>query len=302
VEAAGRTVATGEPRPSRPLLGAALVVGAATLWGSLGIFGRLAFEHGATPLEVGSVRAAFAFIGILPFAALRARRHGPPRVARADLPLMIGYGVVGVGFFYWVYLAAIDRLPVAVAAALLYTAPAFVIAIAWGLRWEPVRPARLLPLAMVLAGAFLVTGAFRALGDVDGLGVMAGLASGFAYAIFTVLGKRIRARYDLVTTILFAYGVGAVVLALVAPPWTVLATYPDAWGLLVLMGLGPTLLAALFFYAGIRHIDASTASILATLEPVVAALLALAWLGEAVALTTMTGTALILGAAVLLRR
>lgn len=289
------------PRPpsgARPALGALMIVGAASLWGSLGIFGRLAFDHGASPLEVGSVRASLAFLGVLPLALLRPRRL---RVRRADLPLVIGYGVVGVGFFYYVYLVAVDRLPLAVAAALLYTAPAFVVAIAWSLRWEPVRPRRLIPLALVLVGAFLVTGAFRALGDVDGIGAAAGVASGVAYALYTVLGKRIRQRYDVLTTITFAYGVGAVVLALVAPPWKVMAAYPDALGVLLLMGLGPTLIAALLFYAGLRHIDASAASMLATVEPVVAALLGLAWLGESVPWSTVTGTALILGAAVMLR-
>ena len=276
-----------------------MIVGAASLWGSLGLFGRLAFQHGATPLEVGSVRAGLAFIGVLPLALLRYRAI---RVRPADLPLMLGYGIVGVGFFYYIYLVAVDRLPLAVAAALLYTAPAFVLAIVWSLRWEPVRPARLIPLAMVLAGAFLVTGAFRTFagGGVDAVGAAAGIASGIAYAIYTALGKRIRARYDLLTTILFAYGVGAAVLAIVEPPWTVMIRREDARAILLLMGLGPTLLAAVLFYGGLRHIEASTAGMLATIEPVVAALLGLAWLGEAITWTIAAGTALIIGAALLI--
>jgi drug/metabolite transporter, DME family len=298
MEAARRVVEAG---PSRPALGAALVVAAAALWASLGVFGRLAFEHGISPFEVASVRAFIAFMAVLPLALLRARPLARLRVPARDLPLVIGYGIVGVGFFYFVYLLAIERLPIAVAAALLYTAPAFVVTIAWAMRWERVRLQRLVPLGLVLLGAFLVTGAFRALTHVDGLGVAAGLGSGFAYAIFTVLGKRIRRRYDVVATILFAYGVGAIVLAFVARPWTVLIEHPEALGVLLLMGLAATLVPALLFYTGVRHIDASTASMLATIEPVIAALLALAWLGEGIAAATVAGTALILTAAVLLR-
>lgn len=275
-----------------------MVIGAASLWGSLGLFGRLAFDHGATPIEVGSVRAALAFLGVLPIALARPRRL---RVRAADLPLVVGYGAVGVGFFYYIYLVAVERLPLAVAAALLYTAPAFVVAIAWSLRWEPVRLRRLLPLALVVTGAILVTGAFRALADVDIPGAAAGVAAGVAYALYTVLGKRIRDRYDILTTITWAYGIGALVLAFAVPPWTVLARHPGATGILLLMGLGPTLLAALLFYAGIRHIDASTASMLATIEPVVAAAIGFAVLGESLPWTTLAGTGLILGAAVLLR-
>jgi drug/metabolite transporter, DME family len=298
MEAAGRAVG---PTPGRPALGAALVIGAASLWGSLGIFGRLAFEHGVPALDVASVRAFLALLAILPFALLRSNPLRHLRPATRDLPVLIGYGVVGIGFFYFVYLGAIERLPIAVAAALLYTAPAWVVAIAWTMGWEPVRPSRLLPLALVLLGAFLVTGAFRTLTAVDGVGVAAGIASGAAYAIFTVLGKRIRERYDVFTTFIFAYGFGALVLAFAAPPWRVLLDYPEALGVLLLMALGPTLLAVVLFYVGIRHIDASTASMLATIEPVVAALLALAWLGEGLSLPIVAGTTLIIAAAILLR-
>jgi DME family drug/metabolite transporter len=283
-----------------------MIVGAASLWGSLGLFGRLAFDQGATPIEVGSVRAALAFLGVLPLALLRPRRL---RLRSAHLPLVIGYGVIGVGFFYYIYLVAVEALPLAVAAALLYTAPAFVVALSWSLRWEPVRLRRLVPLVLTLAGAFLVTGAFRILGETDApdggslpiVGVVAGIGSGVAYALYTVLGKRIREHYDVFTTIFYAYGIGALVLAVVEPPWGVLIAYPTAVPVLVLMGVGPTLLAALLFYGGIRHIDASAASMLATIEPVVAALIGLAWLAEGLAWTTVVGTALILAAAVMLR-
>jgi drug/metabolite transporter, DME family len=283
-----------------------MVIGAASLWGSLGLFGRLAFDHGVTPIQLASVRAALAFIAVLPLALWRP---GILKVRRADLPLLIAYGAISVGLFYYVYMEAVDRMPLAVAAALLYTAPGWVVAIAWSVGWEPVRPRRLLPLAMVLVGAFLVTDAWRWLARGPGLeaggtavvGAAFGLASGVAYGLYTVLGKRVRRRYGVLTTILYAYGIGALVLAIGAPPWAAFVEHPEATGIILLMGLGPTLLAALLFYAGIRHIDASAASMLTTIEPVVAALLGLAWLGEGLSAATVAGTALILAAALMLR-
>lgn len=319
MEGAGRIAVTGDGGaaaapgtaapggPARPVLGAAMVIGAASLWGSLGLFGRLAFEHGVTPIQLASVRAALAFIGVLPLALWRP---GILRVRRADLPLLVAYGAISVGLFYYVYMEAVDRTPLAVAAALLYTAPGWVVAIAWSLGWEPVRPRRLLPLAMVLVGAFLVTDAWRVLvrgagsgagSGIGGVGIAFGLASGVAYALYTVLGKRVRRRYGVLTTILYAYGIGALVLAIGAPPWAAFVEHPEATGIILLMGLGPTLLAALLFYAGLHHIDASAASMLATIEPVVAALLGLAWLGEGLSAATIAGTALIIGAAAMLR-
>lgn len=292
--------------PVRPALGAAMVVAAASLWGSLGLFGRLAFDRGVSPLELASVRAALAFVGVVPLAVWRPRIL---RVHRSDLPLLVTYGVLSVGLFYYLYMEAVDRVPVAVAAALLYSAPGWVVAIAWSAGWEPVRVRRLIPLAMVLAGAFLVTGAWRFLvgshpdgaASVGWVGAAFGLASGVAYALYTVLGKRVRARHGVATTILYAYGIGSMVLAVAAPPWTAFVRHPEATGIILLMALGPTLLAALLFYTGLHHIDASAASMLATVEPVVAAFLGLAWLGEGLPAATIGGTALIIGAALLLR-
>ncbi len=298
--------------PARPVLGAALVLGAACLWGSLGIFGRLAFDHGVTPLQLASSRAALAFLGVLPLAV---RRPGILKVRPADLPLLIGYGAISIGLFYYLYMEAVGRVPLAVAAALLYTAPGWVVAIAWTAGWEPVRWKRLVPLAMVLAGAFLVTGAWRLLlgsgsgpgpgaagpGAIGWVGAAFALGSGVAYALYTVLGKRVRARYSVPTTILYAYGIGALVLAVAAPPWTPFIQHPGAAGVILVMGLGPTLLAALLFYTGLHHIDASAASMLATIEPVVAALLGLWWLGEPLTGAVVTGTVLIIAAAVILR-
>jgi DME family drug/metabolite transporter len=271
----------------------------------------MAFAHGVTPLELASARAALAFLGVVPLAV---RRPAILKVRRADLPLLIGYGAISIGLFYYLYMEAVGRVPLAVAAALLYTAPGWVVAIAWTAGWEPVRWRRLVPLGMVLAGAFLVTGAWRLLlGDGPAEGPAAGpgaigwvgagfaLGSGVAYALYTVLGKRVRARYSVATTILYAYGIGALVLAVAAPPWTPFIQHPGAAGVILVMGLGPTLLAALLFYTGLHHIDASSASMLATIEPVVAALLGLWWLGEPLTGAVMAGTVLIIAAAVLLR-
>ncbi|MEJ2679063.1 MAG: DMT family transporter [Gemmatimonadota bacterium] len=64
--------------------------------------------------------------------------------------------------------------------------------------------------------------------------------------------------------------------------------------------LGPTLLASFLFLAALRHLPASTASMLATAEPVVAALLGVAVLGEPLGLDTAAGVALVVGAAIML--
>jgi drug/metabolite transporter, DME family len=289
------------PLRSRPLIGALLVLGAASLWGSLGLFGRRLFAYHLTPLEIASVRAALAFLALVVLYAPRLRSL---RVPRRDLPLLLVYGGLSIGAFYFLYMAAIERTTIAVAAALLYTAPAFVLIISWGLRWESMRPGQLLPLAAALAGVVLVTGAgaavVRGRAPLPAAALAFGLGSGITYALFTVLGKRVSERYGPLRTLFYAYAAGALVLAPAAPPWQVLTRHPEALPVLAGMSLGPTLLASFLFLAALHHLPASTASMLATAEPVVAALLGVAVLGEPLGLDTAAGVALVVGAAIML--
>ncbi|MCP3955338.1 MAG: EamA family transporter, partial [Desulfobacterales bacterium] len=75
---------------------------------------------------------------------------------------------------------------------------------------------------------------------------------------------------------------------------------PTAWIALVSMAFFCTYGAYYCYYIGLRHMEASRASITATLEPVVAAVVAYFWWGETFALLGYIGSALILGAVILM--
>lgn len=290
-------------RDRRPLLGTLLVLAAACLWGGLGVFGRAVFQAGVTPLEAASARAGLAFLVLAPFALARPRRFGVPL---RHLTLFAGYGFIAVAFFYYVYLATIERAPIAVAAALLYTAPAFVVAFSWIAGWGRIRAAELVALAAVLAGVFLATGAARTLlsGGIglSGAAIGLGLLSGLAYATGTVMGKAASGRYDALVINFYLYGFGGLCLGVLAPPWTPFIAHPDAVPALIGLALLPTLMANLFFLTGIRHLTAATASMLACIEPVVAAGLGVLLLDEAIGADVAVGVGVVVAAAAWLAR
>lgn len=294
-----------------------MVLAAASLWGTLGIYGRLLFPMGYTPLELASVRTVVGLAGLAGLMVLRGRRTARTSAGRriqlaaaavpwADLPFFAVYGLVSVAVFQYVYFEAIERTTVPIAAALLYTAPAFVVVLAWVFLGEPLRRGRLLALAMVLLGVLLVTGAGRsAAAGVAPLSLSAllfGLAAGLTYALNTIFGKRALRRHDPYRTVFFIFVFGAIFLALAAPPWEPLARRLDALPLLLALGLLPTLAAYLLYIGGLRHLPAGNAAILATAEPVVAALVGAFFLAEALRWDQAAGVALILGAALLLSR
>ncbi len=287
----------------RPVLGAAMVLAAAALWGTLGLFARVLYEIGVRPMELASIRAAIGFLGLALWMLVRPRRL---RLRTRDLGFFAAFGLVSIAFFEYVYFAAIEHTTVAVAVALLYTAPAFVVVLSWLSGRERLGRARLSALALVLAGVFLVTGAVRLVATgaatVSTAALAFGLLSGLTYGFYTLFGKRALERYDAVETVLYAFAFGSIFLTLAAPPWRPMLAHPGQLPLFLLLGLLPTLASYLLYIGGLRHLSAGTASMLASAEPVVAAVLGAVLLGESLAVDQVLGIALIVAAGVLLAR
>ena len=271
------------------ILGYLFIALAAALWGSLGVVSRLILEAGVAPLELSVWRALIA--GAL--FALHALRRRRIRVAHADLPALVAFAVVGVSVFYLSYLLAVRTGGAALAAILLYTAPAWV-AIA-GALWlhEPMSRAKLAALALTLAGVACV-----ALGGSAGGGIRIGpaalgwgLLSGLVYASYYLFGKRYFTRYEAPTLFMYVLPLGALALL----PAVHFAPKSGAtWGWIAFVGIVPTYLALQLYEAGLRRVEATRAVTVATLEPVIAAVLAwLVW-GEALRPLGYAGAALVL--------
>jgi DME family drug/metabolite transporter len=299
---ARRDLRDGRPA-SRAILGAAMVLAAAALWGTLGLFARHLGTAGISPIEMTSVRAAGAATLL---ALWMIRRPAQLRIRSRDLPFFLIYGVLGLALFHFLYLAALEHTSIAVAVALLYTAPAFVLLASRLWLGERIDAARLGALGLVLTGIFLVTGALRLLAtgqaSITGAALALGLGSGISYGLYTIFGKRALTRYDASQTVFYSFLFGALVLAIVAPPWVPFHARPDATLPLVLLGVVPTVVPYLLYTAALRHLPSSTASMLASLEPVVATGLGFILLGETLGLDQAAGIALIVAAALMLAR
>jgi drug/metabolite transporter (DMT)-like permease len=299
--ARGTAISQGKKRAHRTLLGGVLVLAAASLWGTLALFARVLADAGISPIQMTSVRAAGAAVGL---GLWMLRRPARLRIRPRDLPFFLAYGVIGLTLFHFLYFAALEHTSIAVAVALLYTAPAFVLLASRLLLGERIDSARLGALGLVLAGVFLVTGALRLLATgqatISGAALLFGLGSGLSYGLYTIFGKYALVRYDPYQTVFYTFVFGALVLAFIAPPWAPFLERPDAIVPLILLGIVPTIVPYLLYLAGLRHLHSSTASMLASIEPVVATLLGFILLGEVMGVDQLAGIALIIGAALVL--
>ncbi len=278
------------------------ILAAATIWGSIGVAGRIAFSAGVAPLEVAFFRAALAFLTVT--AAVTIADRSLLRVRRHDLGLFAAFGVVSIAAFFFVYLYAISRTSVATAAILLYTAPIWVIALSALFFGEPFTRGKVLAVFVAFAGCVLVVRGYdpRAL-RLNLAGVLAGLASGFTYAMYSIFGKTTLRRYQPLTTLVYALGIGAVVLGVAAAGAGVISFSHSTgtWAAIVYLSLVTTLLAQWLYLSGLRMVEAGRASLVATFEPVVAAFLGYVALRETLEVWQVIGGGLVLSAVLLVR-
>jgi DME family drug/metabolite transporter len=271
-------------------MGYVWIVLAAVLWGTLGPAARLALRDGVEPLELGFWRALVG--GALFATHALARRRG--RIAPRDLPAVGGFALVGVALFYVSYFRAVNAGGAALAAILLYTAPAWV-AIASAL-WlhERLTARTAAALALTLGGVALVAlGSGAGTGGVrlGGAALTWGLVAGLAYAVYYLFGKRYFARYDVATVLAHALPAGALALL---PAVRFAPKGAATWLVLAFIAVVPTYLAYLVYGLGLRRLPATRAATVATLEPVVAAALAYAVWGEALRPLGYVGGVLVL--------
>lgn len=271
--------------------GALLVILAAVLWGTLGVVFQLLGDVGATPQAIGFWRAALA-AGALALG-LAATRPEALRIRRQDLPFFVAYGLVSVAIFFAIYPMAVHLSSVAVAVVLLYTAPAWVALMAAVWLREPLTGRKLVALALCFAGIALVAGVHDP-GSVNLPGLLAGLASGLTYATLSIFGRAAPEHYEPATLTVWSLGLGALFMLPLQDLQGLAAPWRAPW-LVLYAGLVPTAGSFLLYTTGLRRMgDAGRASLLATVEPVVAALLGLLVLREPLTGTQLAGGVLVL--------
>ena len=290
-------------RTSSRAVGYAQVMGAAALWATLGLFYTGFIDvYGVPLLGVAFYRAALGFAILL--LILASVRPAWLRVSVRDLPLFVLFGLVGVAAFFVTYVYAIHLAGMAVAVVLMYTAPAWVTLIAWRLFGEGLGWVKLTALGLAFVGCALVARAWNpSQVRLNLAGVLCGLGAGLTYGLYTVFNKMAVRRYVPWTVMMYALGFGAAFLL----PLQSAATFrplqqPMLVVWLLVLAIGPTLGAALLHAMSLQRLPASVVSIVATLEPAIATILAWVFLKERLGVDQIAGGVLILSGVLLLQR
>ena len=273
-----------------------LLAAAVFFWSWIGIIGKHLYAYGMSPLTAVVFRVLFAWGLLIPLIVWRPYRL---RVPLVRLPGLALYGLVAVAANYVGYFYALKYLSVAAAVVLIYTNPALVVLLSWPVLGERPTKGELLALLATFAGVFLVAKGYApgelALGW---KGVLSALVTAGSIAVYNLAGKRYVRELDPWTVMFYGFLFGGAVLV----GWW-LATgaqefaYPlRAWGLVLVLGLFPTLLGYGLYLKALRYLRAGHAAIAATAEPFLAALWAFILLGERLEPLQALGGGLVLGA------
>jgi len=274
---------------------------AGVTWGTTGLFVRALTARGWHPLDIAAARTICSLV-ILSIS-LGLMRPGLLSIRRDHLGYFLLLGTSGPGASQPLFILAVAGAPLAVAVLLNYTAPLFVAVLARLFLREELSPRKALALGLSMVGLGLVTGVLPG-GNLAGcsvtpLALLSGLGSGFFYAVNLLVLRRLSGAYCPATVQVWGPLLGLPLLLLVrfllAGPLAPAITWAAA-GTIFLMSLGPGLAAFLLVTFGLARVEAAPASVLLTVEPLVATLLGWLVLGEHLTPAQGTGMAAVLAA------
>jgi len=280
----------------RPGTGLLYLITSGLLWGTGGLTGSLLSRvAGLSAMSVAACRLTAGGVLIVAFLTVTGRRWPVGRAAWTRVALI---GVLAA-LYQSCYFTAVALTSVALATLVtIGTAPVIVLGV---YRATGRRSGRLAPVAACLA--------------LTGLGLLVGLPSGFAetavlasagmavlaaagFAAVTLTGVRPVPGLDELTVTGFAFTLGGLILMPLAAALGGLTIRlgPEAVGLLLALGLGPTAAAYTLYFRGLRTAAASTATLLTLLEPLTGAILAAFVLGQRLSATGIAGAAILVAA------
>ncbi|SFJ86623.1 Threonine/homoserine efflux transporter RhtA [Halobacillus dabanensis] len=273
--------------------GIGLVMLAAICWGISGGIADILMNKGWDPIVISFYRGAVGFLCFFVWFLFRFRQNWVTSRRLYIWSLLAGIGVAGNFTFYFI---SIEASSVAIAATLMYTAPVFVLLISFILRMERSSWFKWGCIAGVLMGIVLLTGAYNTQSiSVSFLGAAAGLASGLAYALFIFGFKNASAIGKPQTSLTIAFFSFCLLLFLFTDSKEVAAVMTSSdLGWFLLLGLVGAGISFILYLIGIRWTAASTASMVAMVEPVTASLFGVLLLGDHLTLIQLLGMALIL--------
>ncbi|MGR6117735.1 DMT family transporter [Aeribacillus composti] len=278
------------------------VVLASCLWGIIGIFVSNLYELGLSSIQIVSIRVLSTALILILYVVFRNQKS--LKINLSHSWYFVGTGIVSFSLFNWCLFNTIQMTSVSIATILLYTAPAFVTIISRVVFKELLTTKKFLSLLLTFIGCSLVIGIFQNSNTAISFnGLIMGLGSGFFYALYSIFGKIALVKYDSLTVTLYTFIFASIVVTPLSELWEIahLFKHVEIWLNIIGIGFLSTVIAFTLYTKALNTIEASRASIIATIEPVVASIVGFIVFQEELNFWQYIGIIMVITAIILVR-
>ena len=286
---------------------------ATVLWSTTGVLiSYLSKTYALPSLVLAFWRDLFVSFGMVVGLSVLSR----PRfhLDRLHWKFMVSYGVT-LAIFNSMWTFSVQYNGAAVATVLAFSSPAMTTILSRIIYKEQIGWIKIFSIGLSLVGMVFVSGAYDpATWKLNAAGIIFGLLTGLFFAIYNLEGKHasdehidswtaLLYSFAIATFFLFFFNLGRDLLsgkaAFEEMLW--LGNSVKGWSFLFFLGVGPTLAGFGLYTMSMRYIPATSANLVATLEPVMTAVWAYFFLSEVLTLNQFLGGLLILAGVILLR-
>jgi drug/metabolite transporter (DMT)-like permease len=287
-------------------MGYAMVALAATLFAINGTVSKVILGSGIDSQQLTEVRCAGALVGLM-LIALATRPAALP-LRREELPLIVALGVGGLALVQWSYFFAIHRVAIGIALVIQFVGPILVALWARFVYHEQVRARIWAALALALIGLVLIVEIWKT-NRPNAAGLTAAAIAAVTYAAYILLAERGVRRRDPISLSAWGFFFATLFWSLLAPWWSfpggrvgndvsllgnLASDHLPVWALMLWMVVLGTIVPFALVVGALQRISATRAGITAMLEPVLAIVIAWAWLGESLNPVQVSGAAVTL--------
>lgn len=269
----------------------------------MGLFVRKLNAMGLDSMEIVVLRCILAAVMLLAFTGWKDKAL--LKIQGKNLPALIGSAFFSILFFNYCYFSTIRLMDLSAAAILLYTSPIFVMLLSLVFFREKLTVKKIAALLLAFSGCLLVSGVLSSSTALSVPGLLLGLGSGLGYALYSIfsrvsLNQGLSSITITVYTFLFS-AIGGLFLADLPVIIGVFRAHGMGFVVFALFfTLVTTVLPYLLYTAGLSKVDNGPASVMASIEPVVATLFGFFVFSESPTLSAILGILLVLGALVVL--
>ncbi len=284
-------------------IGVVMVIAAAACWASVGIFVRILTSFHFTAIQITTVRSIAGLAAVFAFLFIKDKRLFS--INLKDLPWFDANGILSILFFNLCYARTIQLSSIATAAVLLYTAPIFVMIFSILFFKEKFSVRKGICLILVFCGCALVSGMGNAAVSMNESVLVTGLLAGLGYSFYSIFSRILIKKYSPLTIVFYTFLCTSMVSCIISRPldlYSRIIEVPISAAIGILAGIITSAIPYILYTSSLKYIEASKAAMIASVEPVIAAVFGLLLYREIMTLFQMIGVLCIVVTIILLEQ